>query len=56
MTGNTHVQYNNPLNDKLCLLYTRTQSVPRSNLSPPRYKKKNLLMLYKIKVALCSEI
>jgi hypothetical protein len=36
--------------------YIRTQSVPRSKHLPPRLLKINLLMLYKAKVFVCSEI
>jgi hypothetical protein len=37
------------------MFYARTQCVPRSKHSPPRLYKINQLMLYKAKVAVCSE-
>jgi hypothetical protein len=47
---------NNPLKEKRNLFYMRTQFVPRSKHSPPRLYKTSHLMLYKSKVAVCSEI
>jgi hypothetical protein len=38
------------------MLYIRNQSVPRSKHFPSRLYKTNLLMLYKVKAAVCSEI
>jgi hypothetical protein len=36
--------------------YIRTQGVPRNKPSQPRLYKTSLLMLCKVKVAVCSEI
>jgi hypothetical protein len=46
-----------PLKTKrVCFFYIRTQSVPRSKHSPPRFYKTNLIMFCKAKVAVCFEI
>ena len=45
-----------PFQDESCLFYTKTSCVPRSKHSPPRLHKTSLLMLYKAKVAVCSQI
>jgi len=37
-------------------LYIRNQSVPRCKHFPPRLHKTNQLMMYKAKVAVCSQI
>jgi hypothetical protein len=42
--------------DETCLLYIRTQSVPRSKHTSPRLYKTNLLISCKVKAAVCSEI
>ena len=46
----------NPLNMKCICFYVRTQSVPRCRHSPPHLYKTKLLMMYKVKAAVCSEI
>jgi hypothetical protein len=46
----------NPLNTKGNLFYIRTQCVPRCKHSPLRLYKTSLLMFYKAKVVVCSEI
>jgi hypothetical protein len=45
-----------PLKDETCLLYIRTQCVPRCKHSPPRLYQTSLSVLYKAKVTVCSEI
>ena len=50
------VIYFNLLKTKHNLLYIRNQSVPRSKHFPPRFKKTNHLIMYKAKVAVCSDI
>jgi hypothetical protein len=45
-----------PLKTGCTLFYIRTHCVPRSKHSPPQLHKTNLFMLYKPKVAVCSEI
>jgi hypothetical protein len=44
-----------PFKDEACLFYIRTQCVPRYKHSTSVIKT-NLLMFYKAKVAVCSEI
>ena len=43
-----------PFKYETYLFYVRTQFVPRSKHSPPRLRKR-VLMLYKAKVAICFE-
>ena len=51
-----HILNFNLLKTKRNLLYIRNQSVLRSKHFPPRLKKTNQLMMYKVKVAVCSDI
>ena len=44
------------LKTKYNMLYTRNQSVQRCKYFPPRVIKTSQLMMYKAKVAVCSEI
>jgi len=46
----------NPIKVKCNLLYIRTHCVLPVNTLHLGYKKTNQLMMYKVKVALCSEI
>ena len=46
----------NLLKTKRNLLYIRNQFVPRSKLVPPWLQKPSQLMIYKAKVAVCSDI
>ena len=56
MHGNTVEVAGLSFKDETAVIYIRTQCVPRSKHSPPRLCETILLMLYKAKVAVCSEI
>jgi len=45
-----------PSKNKLCQFYSRTQCTPLSKHLPCKIYKTYLIMLYKAKVAVCSEI